>query len=144
MEHDRPKLAVHGLECLQEAVQEVRTEEVWVWLVGVAFRAFGLLGVGVGQRDGIGSFDSEPEAAGHTVGVPCYHVWIGESRTGGKQAPEPLVDFDRREVPGIIRQVVVRAIALVRVINEPLPGIVFPGAGADSQMTREFCRDVVL
>lgn len=114
LEHDGPELAVHGLQYLKESVQQIDAEEVRVRLIDTSLRSLGLPGIGVRQGDGIGSLDSEPEIVGHAAGIASDHLRVWESDAGREQTPEPLVDLDRREVSGIVRQVVIRVVPLVR------------------------------
>ncbi len=66
---------------------------------------------------------------------------IGEPQAAGKEAPEPLVDLDRVEPAGVIGQVVVRPVGLAGFVDEPLPGVVFPGARPELQQAPELPGD---
>ena len=67
--------------------------------------------------------------------------WAGESYRVLPQRPEPLVDFDGVKVPGVVGQVVVGSIGLVGVVDQSLPGIELPRAGADAKVRSVLLRN---
>jgi len=102
---------------------------MWVRLVGDVFGCRCLLGIVMRQRDRIGGLDAESEVVRDAVGVSLDGLVAGQFDAGGKQAPEPLVDLDSVEVPGVVLQVLICAVILRFAIDQPLPGVVLPGAG---------------
>jgi hypothetical protein len=95
----------------------------------------------MGERQGIGGLDREDEILGDRFGILSDRSYVGKADLIRKKAPEPLVDLYGVQAPGIVPEIFLRAIPFFPVIEEALPGRIFPGAGPDAQIPAELRRN---
>lgn len=93
-----------------------------------------LFGEVVGQCDRVGDLDGEQEIVRDTLGIELHCLRVGQLGPLGKQTPKPLVDLDSIKKPRVVGEVIIGRVVLIPVIDQPLPRIVFPRTGPDSQI----------
>lgn len=90
------------------------------------------LGVMMSESDAVRYLDTKEEARRDRVSVFPDDIGPGQnSRVALEQGPEPLINLDSGVMPALLPKVVA---TLSAGVDQPFPGLVFPAAGADSDL----------
>jgi len=142
LKHDGPELPAERGEDVEEPAEKSFVEIIGVRPAGEGCGAWRLFGVKMGQSQRVRGFDRKDETFRNALFVNADGSRLGEPGLAGEKAPEPLIDFDGIQNLGIVAEVVVRPVMFARLIDEALPGIVFPGACSEAQQALEFGWDL--
>jgi hypothetical protein len=102
-----PELRPERGEALEEPAEELEIEEMGIRPVGEGRVRRRLLGVIMGQGQGVRSLDREDEIVRDALRVAAHDRRVGQAHPAGKKAPEPLIDLDRIQVLRVIGEIII-------------------------------------